>query len=137
MADPATVRDRLGGGRPHGTWWQLLHGNHNACLLCKERTMYAFTSSACGWHAAASSLASRRGSTASDVEVPTMIRSSSLIMRRNFTMLNPLKAHTAPRTTTTKKMHVVQKAIIRNPRLASVPPPPLSRIQDSPRLSSY
>ena len=68
---------------------------------------------------AASSLASRRGSTVSDDDVPTMISSSSLMRRMNLKMLKPLTRATVPRITKTKSAHVAQKVTMSRPRLAS------------------
>ena len=47
-----------------------------------------------------------RGSTASDDEVPTVIRISSLMYFRNFKMLNPVIRQMRPSTTKTKNAHV-------------------------------
>jgi hypothetical protein len=68
---------------------------------------------------AASSFASSRGSTVSDDDVPTMISSSSRIMRMKRTMLNPAARATRPRITNTKNKHVAQNVTISSPRLLS------------------
>ena len=70
-----------------------------------------------------SSLASRRGSTVSDEDVPTMMRISSLIIRISLKMLNPEYAETPPRMTTTKIRHVPQKVTISAARLPRLSPP--------------
>ena len=68
---------------------------------------------------AAWSLASRRGRTVSEDEVPTMISSSSRISRTSRKIEKPLKRATAPRTTKTKNAQVPQKTTISARRLVS------------------
>ena len=68
---------------------------------------------------AASSLASSRGSTVSDDDVPTMISSSSRIIRMKRKMLNPLIRATSPRMPNTNSAHVPQNVTISRPRLLS------------------
>jgi len=68
---------------------------------------------------ATSSLASSRGSTVSDDEVPTMISSSSRIIRMKRMMLKPLIRATSPRMPNTKSAQVPQNVTIRRPRLLS------------------
>ena len=66
-----------------------------------------------------SSLASSRGSTVSEDEVPTMISSSSLISRTSLKMLKPLHAATEPRITKTKIAQVTQNVTISRARFSS------------------
>ena len=68
---------------------------------------------------AASSLASRRGSTVSEDDVPTMISSSSRSSRTKRKMLKPDHRATSPSTPKTKIAQVPQKVTISRPRLAS------------------
>ena len=68
---------------------------------------------------AASSLASSRGSTVSDDDVPTMISSSSRIIRTKRMMLKPLSRATSPRMPNTNTAQVPQKVTISRPRLLS------------------
>src|SRR4051794_25892282 len=65
---------------------------------------------------AASSLASRRGSTVSEDDVPRMISSSSRRRRTKRTMLNPDRRATTPSTPNTNTAHVPQNVIISRPR---------------------
>ena len=60
-------------------------------------------------------LASRRGSTVSDEDVPTMISSSSRISRTRRKIEKPLSRATVPSTTNTKNAHVPQKTAISAP----------------------
>ena len=68
---------------------------------------------------AASSFASSRGSTVSDDDVPTMISSSSRIIRMKRKMLKPLHLATRPSTPKTNTAHVPQKVTMSSPRFAS------------------
>jgi hypothetical protein len=68
-------------------------------------------------------LASSRGSTVSDEDVPRMMSSSSLIIRMKRRMLNPASRATRPRTTNTKNRHVPQNAAMSRTRLLSEPAP--------------
>lgn len=81
---------------------------------------------------AAWSLASRRGSPVSDDEVPTMISSSSRIMRMSRKMLKPLRRATRPRTATTKTAHVPQNVTMSRPRLASDAEPNCATVNAMP-----
>ena len=68
---------------------------------------------------ATSSLASSRGSTVSDEDVPTRISSSSRSIRTKRMMLNPLSRATSPRMPKTKNAQVPQNVTISRPRLHS------------------
>src|SRR3954447_4784397 len=69
------------------------------------------------------SLASSRGSTVSDDDVPTMISSSSLSSRTNLKMLKPLQRATRPSTPKTKIAQVPQNVTISSARFESAPLP--------------
>src|SRR3954453_20565054 len=69
------------------------------------------------------SLASSRGSTVSEDEVPTMISSSSLSSRTNLKMLKPLQRATRPSTPNTNTAQVPQKVTISSARFDKAPLP--------------
>src|SRR3954449_5130133 len=69
------------------------------------------------------SLASSRGSTVSDDDVPTMISSSSFKSRTTLKMLKPLQRATSPSTPNTNTAHVPQKVAISSARFDKAPPP--------------